>query len=64
MWLPAAVMSVSPARRAAARSRATSARMSTASGGSPGRDRFVADVAAPPATFQQVTGRICRPRIM
>ena len=34
MWLPAAVMSVSPARRAAVRSRATSSRLSTGSGGS------------------------------
>jgi len=37
MWLPAAVMSVSPARRAAVRSRATSSRLRTGSGGSPYR---------------------------
>ena len=37
MWLPAAVMSVSPARRAATRSRATSSRLRTGSGGSPYR---------------------------
>ena len=35
MCWPAMVMSVSPARRAAVRSRATSSRLSTGSGGSP-----------------------------
>ena len=37
MWVPCWVMSVSPARRAWARSRATASRFSTGSGGGPYR---------------------------
>src|ERR1700744_4844124 len=59
MWLPAAVMSVSPARRAATRSRATSRRFVTGSGGAPSRS----GAPAPPRNLEQFCDRLGWPAV-
>jgi len=58
MWLPAAVMSVSPARRATVRSRATSSKLRTGSGSSPYRSDSSSCTAAASASESMAAIRV------